>query len=106
MSGADFMAESAVKNGCADWGCRAPVLSGLEHPRHPAHNHPIVELRGGKGAWATTAKKDVKASRNRWFRQFCGYPPPDPRGHISLQDGKLEKLAILRDKTAEKKQNR
>jgi hypothetical protein len=85
---------------------KTPVPSGLAVLRHPVHNHPILELKGGKGAWANTAKKDVRASRNRWFRQVCGYPPPVRRGHISLQDGKLQKLAILQDKTEEKKQRR
>jgi hypothetical protein len=50
------------------------------------------------------AKKDARAPRNRWFRQFCGYLPPDRRGNIGLQDGKLQKFAILQEKPGEKEQ--
>jgi hypothetical protein len=50
------------------------------------------------------AKKDARAPRNRWFRQFCGYPAPVRRGHIGLQDGKLQKFAILQEKPGEKEQ--
>jgi hypothetical protein len=78
----------------------------LQHPRHPVHNRPILELKGGKGAWATTAKKDVRVPRSRWFRQFCGYLPPVRSGHIGLQDDKLQKFAILQEKPGEKEQNR
>jgi hypothetical protein len=66
----------------------------------------MLELRGGKGAWATATKKDARAPRNRWFRQFCGYPPVVRSGHIGLQDGKLQKFAILQEKLGEKEQNR
>jgi hypothetical protein len=45
------------------------------------------------------AKKDARAPRNRWFRQFCGYPPPDRRGQIGLQDGKLQKNRHFAGKT-------
>src|SRR5215217_3277071 len=56
--------------------CRAPQEARAPHfhPRHPVHNHPILELRGCNGAWATTIKKDVRAPRSRWFRQFCAIP--------------------------------
>jgi hypothetical protein len=50
------------------------------------------------------AKKDARAPRNRWFRQFYGYPPPVWRGHISLHDGKLQKFAILQEEPGEKEQ--
>jgi hypothetical protein len=50
------------------------------------------------------AKEDARAPRNRWFRQFCGYPPPVRSGHIGLQDGKLQKFAILQEKPGEKEQ--
>src|SRR5215211_2359114 len=87
--------------------CRAPQEARAPHfhPRHPVHNYPILELRGCNGAWATTIKKDVRAPRSRWFRQFCGYPPLVRRGHIGLQHGKLQKFAILQEKPGDKEQN-
>src|SRR5215213_11023983 len=77
--------------------CLQLSLSGLPHSRHPVCNRPILELRGGKGAWATTAKKDARATRSRWFRQFCGYLLAVRSGHTGLQDGKLQKFPILQE---------
>jgi hypothetical protein len=51
-------------------------------------------------------KEGFESAENRWFRQSCGYPPPVRRGHTSLQDGKLQKFAVLQEKTGEKEQNR
>jgi len=78
MCCADFVAASAVKNECADWDRKAPVLSGLAHPRHPVHhpiyNHPILELRGCKGAWSTIAKKDLRAPRTVDLGKLAAIP--------------------------------
>ena len=51
-------------------------------------------------------KEGFESAENRWFRQSCGYPPPVRWGHTSLQDGKLQKFAVLQEKTGEKEQNR
>src|SRR5215208_6366383 len=54
--------------------CLQLSLSGLPHSRHPVCNRPILELRGGKGAWATTAKKDLRAPRTVGLGSLAAIP--------------------------------
>jgi len=66
---------------CADFMVEYAVPSGLAILRYPVRNHPImVELGGGKGAWATTAKTDVGAPRNCLVYAVLRHSRSGPQG--------------------------
>jgi hypothetical protein len=54
------------------------------------------EVLGGSALLSASA-------RNRWFRQFYGYPPTDRKGGIGLHDGKLQEIGCFAGETGEER---
>jgi len=66
--------------------------------RHPVHNHPIVELRGSQGAWATTAKKHVGVPSKRWLGGLAAIPLRSGGAILVLKMVNCKKSVILQEK--------